>query len=83
MFQPDTSWSLPAHLFMVSGWSARCSHANVPASCVNAMQDPGSPPGEPQNTTGAVPHYAWTDLTYLLHKHHVSWRYYVVRGQPA
>jgi phospholipase C len=21
--------------------------------------------------------YAWTDLTYLLHKHHVSWAYYV------
>jgi len=83
MFEPDTSWSMPVHLFMVSGWSARCSHANVPASCVNAMQDPGSPPGEPQNPTGAVPHYAWTDLTYLLHKHHVSWRYYVAAGsQP-
>ena len=27
--------------------------------------------------------YAWTDLTYLLHKHHVSWRYYVFKGaQP-
>jgi len=83
MFQPDTSWSLPAHLFLVSGWSARCSQATVPASCVNAVQDPGSPPGEPQNRTGAVPHYAWTDLTYLLHKHHVSWRYYVAAGgQP-
>ena len=30
MFQPDTSWSLPAHLFMVSEWSARCrTHATV------------------------------------------------------
>ena len=30
MFQPDTSWSLPAHLFMVSEWSARCrTHAAV------------------------------------------------------
>ena len=26
------------------------------------------------------PVYAWTDLTYLLHKHHVSWGYYVVSG---
>ena len=26
------------------------------------------------------PIYAWTDLTYLLHKHHVSWGYYVVSG---
>jgi phospholipase C len=83
MFQPDTSWSLPSHLFLVSGWSARCSQATVPASCVNAIQDPGSPPGEPQNRSGAVPHYAWTDLTYLLHKQHVSWRYYVAAGsQP-
>src|SRR5262249_9121138 len=24
MFEPCSSWSLPAHLFMVSGWSARC-----------------------------------------------------------
>jgi phospholipase C len=26
------------------------------------------------------PIYAWTDLTYLLHRHHVSWRYYIVSG---
>jgi phospholipase C len=24
MFESDTSWSLPMHLYMVSGWSARC-----------------------------------------------------------
>jgi phospholipase C len=83
MFESDTSWSLPAHLDIVSGWSARCARAGVPSSCVDAIQDPGSPPGEPQNTTGAVPDYAWTDLTYLLHEHHVSWRYYVFKGtQP-
>jgi phospholipase C len=47
------------------------------------MQDTGSPPGEPQNSAGSIPDYAWTDLTYLLHKHHVSWRYYVFNGaQP-
>jgi phospholipase C len=83
MFQPDTSWSLPSHLFMVSGWSAKCSQPGNPQSCVNAKQAPGSPPGDPENLTGAVPDYAWTDLTYLLHKHHVSWRYYVFKGsQP-
>jgi phospholipase C len=83
MFQPDLSWSLPAHLFMVSGWSAKCPVKNDPMSCVAAVQAPGSPPGEPQNTTGAIPDYEWTDLTYLLYKHHVSWRYYVVKGaQP-
>ena len=79
MFQPDTSWSLPAHLFAVSEWSARCSRQGDPLSCVNAIQSPHSPPGQPQSD-GHRPNYAWTDLTYLLHKHHVSWRYYVFKG---
>jgi phospholipase C len=79
MFQPDTSWSLPAHLFAVSAWSARCANDD-PKTCVNAVQDPGVPPGELENKTGKRPHYAWTDLTYLLRKHHVSWRYYVFKG---
>ena len=83
MFESDASWSLPMHLFMVSGWSAKCTIARDPSSCVAAVQAPGSPPGEPQNTTGAVPHYAWTDLTYLLHRAGVSWGYYVADGsQP-
>ena len=81
MFQPDASWSLPAHLFAVSGWAARCSRKNDPMSCVNAGQDPWSPLGELQNIDGRNPSYAWTDLTYLLHKHHVSWRYYVFKGK--
>ena len=29
------------------------------------------------DTTGD---YAWTDITYLLHKYHVSWRYYLTQG---
>ena len=83
MFQPDSSWSLPAHLFEVSGWSARCSVHGDPMSCSAVVQAPGSPPGSPQNLTGAIPDYAWTDLTYLLHAHDVSWRYYVAKGdQP-
>ncbi|MDQ6766343.1 MAG: phospholipase, partial [Candidatus Eremiobacteraeota bacterium] len=28
----------------------------------------------------APPDYAWTDLTYVLHQHHVSWAYYVFGG---
>ncbi|MGN6431753.1 MAG: alkaline phosphatase family protein [Gaiellaceae bacterium] len=79
MFEPDTSWSLPVHLFAVSEWSAKCSRPGDPMSCVNAIQSPPSPPGEPQST-GSRPDYAWTDLTYLFHKHHVSWRYYVFKG---
>ena len=44
-------------------------------------------PGTPANPIGAgnppatvAPHYRWTDLTYLLHRAHVSWRYYVFTG---
>jgi phospholipase C len=83
MFESDTSWSLPAHLYLLSGWSAKCAKKGDPMSCRAAIQAPGSPPGEPQNPTGAIPDYAWTDLTYLLHAHHVSWGYYVFNGtQP-
>src|ERR1700737_3276892 len=44
MFEPNASWSLPEHLFMVSEWSAHCSVAGDPTSCVNALQNPGTPP---------------------------------------
>jgi phospholipase C len=83
MFEPDASWSLPAHLFMVSEWSARCSRHGDPFSCRNAIENPGTPPGEVPSFARNVttpPDYAWTDLTYLLHQHRVSWRYYVFKG---
>jgi phospholipase C len=80
MFQPDTSWSLPAHLFMVSEWSARCHRRGDPTSCVNAVENALGPRHTLWNHTGRDPDYGWTDLTYLLHKHHVSWRYYVFKG---
>jgi len=69
MFEPTASWSLPAHLYGVSGWSARCANHDA-FSCVGTGKIP------PNN------HYifAWTDLTYLLHKNSVSWGYYVVSG---
>ena len=41
MFQPDASWSLPAHLYMVSEWSARCSGPGDAMSCINNDQSPG------------------------------------------
>ncbi|HZT84453.1 MAG TPA: alkaline phosphatase family protein [Gaiellaceae bacterium] len=83
MFEPDTSWSLPAHLFLVSGWSARCTRKGDPMSCQPAIQDPGMPPRGPGEPSGQTPDYAWTDLTWLLHRHHVSWAYYVATGsQP-
>ncbi|HLY84184.1 MAG TPA: alkaline phosphatase family protein [Acidimicrobiales bacterium] len=118
MFEPNASWSLPEHLFMVSEWSARCTKQGDPQSCVNALQNPGTPPEfvaggtaptrapargkaartvpplpAPTTPTSPVteadgdtitppkgPDYAWTDLTYLMHKDSVSWGYYVVSG---
>jgi phospholipase C len=76
LFASAASWSLPTHLYLVSGWSARCRN-NKPMSCHSAPQHPGPVPGEPN---GPRPDYAWTDITYLLHMHHISWRYYVASG---
>jgi phospholipase C len=82
MFEPNSSWSLPEHLFMVSEWSARCTQHDNPSTCVNAVQVPGLPPdfARPKARPRPNPIYAWTDLTYLLHSHGVSWGYYVVSG---
>jgi len=77
MFEPNSSWSLPAHLFMVSEWSARCTRHDNPSSCTNDSALTGQIPGSGGNQP---PIYAWTDLTYLLHQHGVSWGYYVVPG---
>jgi phospholipase C len=115
MFEPNASWSLPAHLFMISEWSARCSTGN-PASCVNddnqgnlGQRWGGTPytdlakrtiyPHLNQRNASVnravrrreasqpwpppLPHLtdlAWTDMTYLLHRQHVSWAYYVTPG---
>jgi len=83
MFQPDASWSLPAHLFMVSEWSARCTRHNVPSSCRNDDKQPNRTAPPDVNPLVPAPHgpiYAWTDLTYLLHRANVSWAYYVAAG---
>jgi phospholipase C len=52
---------------------------------VNALQNPGSLPdfgAKPTNPPNSLrpPAYAWTDLTYLLHKQNVNWGYYVFKG---
>ncbi len=72
MYEPNSSWSLPEHLFQVSGWSASCTTHNDPSSCTNSLD---------QKFGGnANPIHAWTDMTYLLHKYAVSWGYYVTNG---
>jgi phospholipase C len=84
MFEPNASWSLPQHLFMVSEWSAFCSNPLVPSSCHGELQNP-NPDSTLNATQFASPndgqlHYAWTDITYLLHQQNVSWGYYVFQG---
>ena len=75
MFESDHSWSLPSHLTMVSAWSADCATSS-PMSCTGTDM--------PANRTAANPTpFAWTDLTWLLHKDHVSWAYYLDHGAQA
>ena len=74
MFAPSDSWTLPAHLFLTSAWSADCSDLSDPMSCTSDLNDPGD--GWRADSGDAAP-YAWTDITYLLHEHGVSWAYYV------
>ena len=74
MFEPNYGWSLIAHLFMVSGWSALCTNPRDPMTCTSNLNDPD------KDLSGTGPDYGWTDITYLLHKHHVSWGYYVDPG---
>ena len=83
MFEPVASYSLPDHLFMVSGWSATCTPASDPTGCVSDLDNPGN--GAHVGTSCAKPEppdpeYAWTDVTYLLHKSDVSWRFYLASG---
>ncbi|HVO71820.1 MAG TPA: alkaline phosphatase family protein, partial [Aggregatilineaceae bacterium] len=73
MFEPNASWSLPSHLFMVSAWSAKCTTPGDPTSCKNALNGPSG-------LNVSKNDYAWTDLTYLLHKANVSWAYYLSEG---
>ncbi len=78
MFASNLGWSLPSHLAMVSGWSAQCSSGSDPMSCT-----PSSNRTIPPHVQRGQPLFPWTDLTYLMHTHNVSWRYYVSGGlQP-
>jgi phospholipase C len=81
MFEPIASWSLPEHLFEVSEWSAFCTNPLDPFSCRNAIQRPNPDhlPGSDAPTDNTA-HYAWTDMTDLLHARNVSWGYYVFKG---
>ena len=73
MFEPTLSWSMPAHLYEVSAWSAVCSRPGDPMSC-KSIDYPVK-----RSRSDPTP-YAWTDLTWMLHRAGVSWGYYLDHG---
>jgi len=84
MFEPVKSWSLADHLYIVSGWSARCRNRS-PMSCHNDVWPYKLPEfnravNEELSTGETSIDLAWTDITRLLFVHHVSWAYYVQKG---
>jgi phospholipase C len=84
MFAPTDSWTLPAHLFLVSGWSATCSDLNDPMSCASDQKFPGGQYADKGKiwtpAFGEPRPYAWAPITWLLYNAGVSWRYYVGEG---
>jgi phospholipase C len=83
MFEPTASSSLPEHLVMVSEWAAKCAAHGDPQTCTSSLSDLDAPPDSPRRAAAeALPEalYPWTDLTWLLYRHHVSWGYYVATG---
>jgi phospholipase C len=81
MFAPVDSWTLPSHLYLVSGWSATCSDLSDPLSCRSDLDFPGGIWADygqiwtPQ--MGAPRPYIWAPITWLLYQAGVSWAYYV------
>ncbi len=74
MFAPADSWTLPAHLYLVSGWAADCDGPWKPMTCTSDLYLQGVL--DLQRRGEHPPIYAWTDITWLLHQHGVSWVYY-------
>jgi phospholipase C len=77
MFASQNSASVPAHLYMVSEWAARCKDPLRPSSCARGVDEAVAQANGPHDTSLL---YGWTDLTWLLHRDHVSWAYYVFKG---
>jgi phospholipase C len=76
MFESVASWSFTSHLAMVSAWAAKCPNPSNPMSCTSDLM--------PRDRTTTVPQpFAWTDLTWLLHAHGISWGYYLDHGAQS
>jgi phospholipase C len=75
LFAPADSWTLPAHLFLISAWAAHCTDPRDAMSCTSDLELDRE--ASVQRAHQDVPIWAWTDITYLLHEQGVSWAYYV------
>jgi len=84
MFAPTDSWTLPAHLFLVSGWSATCPDLDDTMSCSSDQKFPGgiwAKTGKQWIPADGGPRpYIWGDITWMLYTHGISWSYYVGPG---
>ncbi len=70
LFEPIHAGSFPSHLFLMSLWCASSNTPDNPMSFKSTLH--------PIYRTKKNPEpFGWTDLTYLLHKNHVSWRCYL------
>ena len=75
MFAPADSWTLPAHLYLVSAWAARCTNPRDPMSCESNLEL--AEENRLMKDHVDRPIWAWTDITYMLHREGVDWSYYV------
>ncbi len=52
MFEPALTWSLPAHLYMMSAWSAFCMDPLKPMTCKTDLVNPDTDGGNPSPARG-------------------------------
>jgi len=89
MFAPVDSWTLPSHLYLISGWSAYCPNLNDPMSCKSELVfHPASQYNDQwvgatwrADMANQYPRpYVWAPITWLLYQQGVSWGYFVGSG---
>jgi phospholipase C len=78
MFAPVDSWTLPSHLFLISGWSASCPDPADPMTCTSDKDSPTLwTKYYLERGMSAPAPYAWASITWLLDQGDVSWSYFV------
>ncbi len=72
MFESVRAWSLPAHLYLSSEWTAACANPKSALSCKTTTNI---------KTLGEVRQIPWVSLFELLDSKGVSWKYYLGAGR--